>query len=189
MDYMDEDGRVLGTNRTGRRGHVLKYLALLQGPVVQGGASGAVIRRSVFDAVGLFNASLSTSADWDLWRRIACRYEIEMAPESLVRYRLRDGSMHKNVAVFERDMLAAFAMMFADPAAAAVHPLRRRAYSKLYMVLSGSYLHAGWRATSVRYAVRSIAMWPPTARYLVTFPLRVARRWLGMSSQTVEPGL
>jgi glycosyltransferase involved in cell wall biosynthesis len=188
MLYVDEQGHVSGTNRTGRRGRVLRDMALLQGTVVQGGGSGALVRSSVFKAVGLFNTTLSTSADWDMWRRIACHYEIEMVPKPLVRYRLREGSMHRNVALFEHDMLAAFAMMFADPAAAEVHPLRKRAYSKLYMMLSGSYLHAGGWTKSVKYIARSVATWPPNVRYLAEFPLRIVRR-LRTPGEDVEPGL
>ena len=48
--------------------------------------------------------------------------------EPLMRYRLRARSMHRNLDVFEHDMLHGFSSMFADPAAAEVHHLKRRAY-------------------------------------------------------------
>lgn len=186
MHVVDTDGRVIGTDRTGLRGKVLREIALLEGTAVQGGGSGAVVRKSVFETVGLFNTNLSTSADWDMWRRIACHYEIDMVRKPLVRYRQRVDSMHRNVALFERDMLAAFAMMFADPAAAQVHPLRRRAYSKLYMVLSGSYQHSGEWSKSVKYAARSVATWPPNAQYLLEFPVRFLRRRLEKITENAE---
>jgi hypothetical protein len=186
MHVVDTDGRVVGTDRTGRCGKVLREIALLQGTVVQGGGSGALVRRSVFETVGLFNTTLSTSADWDMWRRIACHYEIDMVRKPLVRYRLRADSMHRNVALFERDMRAAFAMMFADPAAADAHPLRRRAYSKLYMVLSGSYHDSGEWSKSVTFAARSVATWPPNVRYLLELPVRILRRRLETIAENAE---
>ncbi len=111
-----------------------------------------------------------------MWRRIACRYAIDMVREPLMKYRLRHASMHRNLSVFEHDMLRGFAQMFADPAAREVHALRRRSYGALYLMLCGSFLYARqWRKT-LQYAGKSIASWPPTAAYIATMPLRTVKR-------------
>src|SRR6267142_4272392 len=49
VEYIDEQGRSLGTNFTGRRGRVLRSIALLQGTIVLAGVSTAVVRRECFD--------------------------------------------------------------------------------------------------------------------------------------------
>lgn len=179
IEYIDEAGRPLGTNVSGRRGRVLKAFALLRGTVVLAGGSTVVVRRECFDEAGLFDLEMSTAADWDMWRRIACHYEVDSAREILMRYRLRRSSMHRNVDVFARDMLHAFSRMFADPAAKEVHRLRRRAYSRLYLTFSGSYLYAGDRRQCVAYAMRSIVLWPPSIGYIAAMPLRYLRRRFG----------
>jgi len=179
VEYIDEQGRTLGTNLKGLRGRVLRDIALLRETVVLAGGSTAVVRRRLFDEIGGFDPQLSTAADWDMWRRIACIAEIEVAREPLMKYRLRAGSMHRNPTVFEHDMVYGFARMFADPGAAEVHPLRRRGYGKLYLMLAGSFLEAGDTGKALTYACRSMLAWPPSAAYIVALPWRRVRRVLG----------
>lgn len=177
LQYLDAMGRPLGTSLSGRRGRVLKDIALLQGPGVPASGSSAVVRRACFERLGLFDEALSTSADWDMWRRIACHYEIEIVAEPLFFYRLHGSSMHRQVSVMEQDMLRAFAKAFADPAAAEIHPFRRRGYSKLYLMLGGSYLQAGRVGKCLAYVMRSVCLWPPSVGYVASFPMRRLRQW------------
>ena len=178
LQFISPDGQLLGTTVAGQSGQVLKEIALLRWPGSPGLGSTALIRKACVDRVGLFDVGLSTSADWDFWRRLSCAFETEMVREPLVLYRLHRTSMHCNVDVFEHDMLRAFSRAFADPEAAAIHPLRRQCYGNLYVMLSGSYLHAGRWARSLHYAMRSILTWPPSAAYLAAFPVRRIRQRL-----------
>ena len=179
VEYMDEQERALGTNTKGLRGRVLRDIALLRETVVLAGGSTAVVRKSRLEQIGLFDLELSTAADWDMWRRIACHDEVDVVREPLMKYRLRPGSMHRNPAVFEHDMLRGFERMFADPAAGEIQPLRRRAYAKLFLMLSGSFLEAGSRDKAVSYAWRSVRLWPPSLGYILALPWRRLLRRLG----------
>lgn len=174
LQRIDAAGRLLEISVEGHGGQVLKDIALLRWPGAPGIGSTALIRKACLDRVGGCDPELSTSADWDLWRRLACHYELAMVPEPLICYRMHEGSMHRNVECFERDMLRAFSRAFLDPAASAIHPLRRRCYGNLYLMLSGSYLQAGRWDKSVTYAARSVLAWPPSVAYLAAFPWR---RW------------
>jgi glycosyltransferase involved in cell wall biosynthesis len=187
LQYISTEGELLGQNLSGRSGQVLKGVALLQPPGVPASGSSALISRACFDKVGLFDTALSTSADWDMWRRIACHYEIAIVPEPLVLYRLHGSAMHRNVELFERDMLRAFSSMFEDPAASQIHPLKRHCYGNLYLTLSGSYLHAGQWRKSVKYALRSIYTWPPSLAYLLSFPYRRVRRRPNLGAGDLYP--
>ena len=180
VQYVDAEGRPLGTRISDLRGRVLRRMALLRGAGLLGPGSSMVIRRECLDCVGLFETGLTNAEDWDLCRRIACRYEIDAALEPLLLYRLHGAGMHRNVAAFERDVLRAFERMFSDPAAREVHPLRRRCYANLYVTLAGSHLYAGNRRAAARWAARGIITWPPSAGYLAAFPLRWLRRRLGI---------
>ena len=179
VQYVDESGRPLGTNFTGRRGRVLREIALLRGTVVLAGGSTAMVRRECFAKAGGFDREMSTAADWDMWRRIACYWEVDVAREPLMQYRLRPASMHRNIRVFEHDMLHGFAQMFADPAAIEVQPLRRRAYANLFLMLSGSHLEAGNVGEAIRYACRSVAAWPASLAYIAALPWRRLKRARG----------
>ena len=57
----------------------------------------AVVRREVFERVGLFDPSLRGSEDWDMWLRIAASYRVDVVPEVLACYRWHDNnSSHKH---------------------------------------------------------------------------------------------
>ncbi len=183
--YIDVDGNALGTMLDGSRGQVLEDIALLRSPGVPASGSSAMVRRSVLDNVGPFDESLSTSADWDMWRRIACHTTIDVVSEPLVLYRQHTNAMHTNVETFERDILRAFESMFADPAARAVHPLERRCYGKLYLTLAGSYLRAGNVKKSLGCLASALKAWPPGIAYVAATPLRYLARGAGKLPQTV----
>jgi glycosyltransferase involved in cell wall biosynthesis len=178
LQYVDSQGRNLERSVKGLRGQVLKKLALLEPPGVPACGSSALIRRKCFDEVGGFDRELSISADWDMWRRIACHYEIEFVSDPLVLYRQHDSAMHLKIDVFEHDMLHAFSSMFSDPAAAEVHPLRRQCYANLYSMLSGSHFYARRWGKSILYGLRTVMVWPPRLVYLLSSPLRRRRRRL-----------
>jgi hypothetical protein len=98
-----------------------------------------------------------------------------MVREALAGYRLHGMSMHRNVELFERDMLLAFERMFADPEARAIHPLERRARARLYMVLAGSFFRVGSWSRSMVYGARSLRLDPRGLRHLATLPARRLR--------------
>ena len=172
LRFVSEDGAVRGQTTDGLSGWILKELALLEKPGVPASGSSAVIRRECFDVLGLFDPALSTSADWDLWRRMAGRYEIGMVREPLVSYRLHEASMHRDVELFERDMLLAFERMFADEAASEVHPLERRAKAKLFMALAASYFRIRRWDKFLEHCRKSLVLNPNGFFRLAGFPFR-----------------
>ncbi len=46
--------------------------------------SAVMIRRSLFDAVGLFDERLPACEDYDLWLRVSCRYPVYLIDEPLI---------------------------------------------------------------------------------------------------------
>jgi glycosyltransferase involved in cell wall biosynthesis len=51
----------------------------------------ALTRRGIIDSVGGFRMDLDTSADFDLWMRIASRHKVIVVPEVLAHYRFHGG--------------------------------------------------------------------------------------------------
>ena len=64
----------------------------LHGLCVQ--TSSVMVRREVFDAVGLFNEDLLLYEDADMWSRMSERYELGIIPDPLVIYRIDADSLH-----------------------------------------------------------------------------------------------
>lgn len=175
VEDIDAEGRVLDRHLDGMSGWVADELLLFRRPVVLGGGSGVVLPRGVLDEVGGFDERLSTSADWDLFYRVARRHRIGFVPEVLLRYRLHGGNMHGNIDRMRHDMLLAFDKAFLDLQPGA-NVSRRRAYGQLHRVLSGSYLHAGRPAAAIRHLATGAVMSPSTLAYALAAPLRRLRQ-------------
>jgi glycosyltransferase involved in cell wall biosynthesis len=56
----------------------------------------AVVRRSCLDELGAFDVSLRMSIDWELWLRIATRYEFSYLDEVTYIYRMWEGQMSRD---------------------------------------------------------------------------------------------
>lgn len=185
--FVDERGVVQATSTRGRSGRVLRDFALMRDVGSMGGGSGCLIPRAALDRVGRFDERLSTSADWDLFRRLATHYDFEYVPETLVRYRLHGSGMHRNVDLLRDDMLRAFGKMFVDEAAHEVHPLRRHSYGNLFLILAASYWHAGRRRTALAYLARGLHMWPPSVVKMAVWPFRRLGSLRGSSRSRIAP--
>lgn len=85
-DYIDQSGHFL------RQGYYCHFEGnvhrrLLLGSFLESG-SNPLIRRMALEAVGGFDESLRTCEDWDLWIRLALKYEFVVVPQVHVQYRV-----------------------------------------------------------------------------------------------------
>lgn len=67
-----------------RRGWITKWLGFEN--IVP--FSSTVVRRTLLDAHGAFDESLTMGIDWDLWLRLSCDTEFDFVPDRLFIYRL-----------------------------------------------------------------------------------------------------
>jgi glycosyltransferase involved in cell wall biosynthesis len=76
------DGRRVNPRRrhVKRGGWIFRYCL----PLCAISPSAALIHRSVFDRVGMFDEALPACEDYDLWLRITARYPVLLVPEPLV---------------------------------------------------------------------------------------------------------
>jgi glycosyltransferase involved in cell wall biosynthesis len=91
---MDGAGRDLATPATTlARGRIYDAL-LVQNPVC---FSSVVVRRTVFEAVGMFDPALPLAIDYDLWLRVARHFEFDYVDEPLVRYRTGHANLSSRI--------------------------------------------------------------------------------------------
>src|SRR5262249_14353497 len=89
---MDEQGRLLHFSQpTLPRGNVLE--AMFRQNFIC--FSSAIVRRKVFDEIGLFDINLALAIDYDLWLRIAQKYPFDFVDEPLVMYRTGHASLSR----------------------------------------------------------------------------------------------
>lgn len=63
---------------------------LLGGNKILGSASSVLIKKEVFKTVGLFDENLYFGEDWDMWLRIAEKYDVDFVNEKLVYIRMHN---------------------------------------------------------------------------------------------------
>lgn len=66
------------------RGHV--FARMLARNILHGAPSSALVRRSVFATIGLFDESLPAAEDYELWLRLTRFYAVEAIPTPSIRY-------------------------------------------------------------------------------------------------------
>jgi len=172
---VDSNLRPLCITRNKSQGKTLEDL-LLRGNVI-GSICTVLCERSLFDAVGGFDRSLSQCADWDMWVRIAGRTQFLYVDLPLATYRQHGTNMSRDAGLLERDSLRVlekgFGMSCLDDH---LRGRRRVASARNYMVLAGTYFHARCYGDFIRCAGRAVAMDLRQSWRLIGFPVRALRR-------------
>lgn len=104
--------------------------------------STVMVRRSCLDAVGVFDESIFTPADWDLWLRLAERYRTGYIDIPLTKYRISDNYIFNRLDLAQREETAVVEKYFSR------HPdagkgLRGKALACLYLRFAECYFVKG----------------------------------------------
>jgi glycosyltransferase involved in cell wall biosynthesis len=83
MLILDEDGKQRGYKPEERTGKNFKELIEIGGDLP---TSTVITRKDCFDKVGVFDAALPPMEDFEMWVRIASKYDIYMLPEKVLAY-------------------------------------------------------------------------------------------------------
>lgn len=77
---------------------------LRSGNFISGSASSALVTAKAARAAGQFDENLGFGEDWDYWRRIARKFEVDFAPEPLVAIRVVRGSWGSNPSLIHDEI-------------------------------------------------------------------------------------
>lgn len=92
--------------RPALRGNV--FSKLQTGNFISGSGSSILIKADVFKEIGYFDETLNASEDWDMWLRIASKYQFDYVDENLVQIRVHASNMQKD---FSRMLASELAML------------------------------------------------------------------------------
>lgn len=87
---INSDGKEYETHHPKLKGNVLTEL-LWQADAFTGSASNPMMRAAVLQALGGYNDSISASEDWELYLRLAERYQVDYVPDIVVKIRSHRG--------------------------------------------------------------------------------------------------
>jgi glycosyltransferase involved in cell wall biosynthesis len=93
-----------------------------------------IVRRSVYETLGGFRSDLRYTLDWEMWVRIAARYDVWYEPKVLASYRRHGGAETARLSAAGAtmaDTFAAIEVICAHAPAARRDGFRQRAYRRL----------------------------------------------------------
>ena len=136
-----------------------------------------VVRREIFDEIGMFDESLAILEDWELAIRLARHGRVVGLPEPLALYRLHPGNRSHDLQLHVEPGLRVLARLFAD-ASLPVHvrARKRRIYARFYLMLMGGALRERDPRQVAHWGARAVATDPRALGYLAAMPARRMRR-------------
>lgn len=156
-DYINEAGNKLYSGSyLALNGDI--YSNLLVRNFLENG-SNPMMKRQAFIDIGGFDESLEGGQDWDLYLRLAAKYQFIAVPQVQIYYRVSSGSISSNLSRQEQQVLQVMERNFAQ-SSADIQPLKSYSLTHLYKYLScralalpPSYLN-GFKALqfSIKYA-------------------------------------
>ena len=132
-DYIDENGEFLlfGTHFTAN-GNVYENLLLTN--FLENG-SNPLIRREALIELNGFDESLVAAQDWDMWLRLARKFNFVAVPSVQVLYRVSANSLSSNLARQEKACLQVLDKAYSTSPDSVQH-LRNTSFAKLYKYLT-----------------------------------------------------
>lgn len=132
-------------------------------------ASGTLVRRTCHESLGYYDERLPHAGDWDLWLRIASRYEVGYVAAPLYGYRVHEANMHHS-SVTPRQATVENALTMSRAFSAV-----RQANPHLLQLERGCTVHALLISTTVdRNAGRAMRAWGGLVAAIRAYPLILA---------------
>ena len=108
---------------------------------IRTGPSGTIIRRQCFDRVGLFDETLASIEDRDMWLRVATQFRCVQVQSPCWWYRPHEGQMSRRASRMLENYKKVLSKFFAEHAE--YSRFRRLAWSYLYLDAAWSFLDEG----------------------------------------------
>ncbi len=132
-DWIDRSNQLLGRGSyLPEQGDVFAKL-LLNDFVASG--SNCLIRQEALAEVGDFDREVAPAEDWDMWLRLAIRYEFVLVPSAQILYRISPNSASFNVWKMEASSLRVIEKAFAIAPESLQH-LKRQSLGNRYKYLT-----------------------------------------------------
>lgn len=171
MLLVDEQGKSTGRlMKSNAEGDVWKQLVernMIACPSV-------IVRRCCFETVGIFDITLRSIEDWDMWLRLAVHYPFAVIKEPLAYYRQLPSSMSKNCQVMEQAFQIVIEKAFCSTLPEFLY-LKQRSYGYAYLCLAWKALQSRNRdyPQAINFRQQAIAHYPK---------LRFSRDYLSLST-------
>tara|TARA_B110000027_G_scaffold989_1_gene850 strand:- start:148 stop:1119 length:972 start_codon:yes stop_codon:yes gene_type:complete len=154
-----ESGKILtDENRIYTEGFILSQLLIKD---VTAPTSAYLIRKKVFDEIGCFDESLQARQDWDMWIRLAEKYEIRAVRENLMDLRHHKGprtasNPHKEINAYIKIRKKYQHLLVKQP-----KNIQKEAKANFYKRLGRVHFHHNIsKRIAFSYYIKGIALFP-----------------------------
>jgi glycosyltransferase involved in cell wall biosynthesis len=146
-----ENGGIISWRVPQHRGEI--YPLMAAGNVI-GTPSTVLLRRRCLEEVGPFDESIPYGLDYDMWIRLAERYEFEYISEPLVKYYIHENQISNNPEIMikgHESMLRKHEVLFASD---------RKGQSRRYLQLGSLHYVNHQRIQSCKWLLKAIRLHP-----------------------------
>lgn len=182
---IDEQGKPLGAvNAPDVEGNVLNYI-VEENLILCG--SAPMVRSSCLEAVQGFDQKLMSAEDWDLWIRLAARYDFAVIKEPLVLYRQHLNSKSNNIERHLKHRLKVIDKTF-ETVAINLQPFKNRALGRAYLSVAWKSLVQKDYKTSTMYRQKALSYYPQLRfgeNYIRLTAMTIAKQLLGNQGYSV----
>ncbi len=160
--FNHDDGAIIGRflqSRKPPRGRVFRQLLGKDGWFISDTAS--LIRREVFQRVGLYDETLLSYEDWDMWVRIAAAYEVDAVDEPVARCRRHPNNLVKGLdKMYRYGIVAKLKVLREQPLSPGDRRVLRHSMAHHYYGYGIKLLAAGKRDQAWEAFVQSVRLRP-----------------------------
>jgi glycosyltransferase involved in cell wall biosynthesis len=138
--FVDQQGKSKGwVHASYAEGNVWKQI--IQEPIIVCGSS-PLVRRCCFEALGVFDRNLLFAEDWDMWIRIAFRYNFAVVKEPLVSYRHHPNNKSKDCRGMLQDCHTILERAF-QSAPPELMSLKEQSYGRMNLYMAWNFIDIG----------------------------------------------
>jgi glycosyltransferase involved in cell wall biosynthesis len=120
-----------------------------------------MVKRRIFEKVGGFDILLKARQDWEMWIRIAQKYEIGVVPEALVNYGEHTGTRTASNPQKEIDAYKYIREKYKKAIEALPLSMRLQALSAYYRRMGKVYRnYKGNTVTATLWFIKALGVWP-----------------------------
>jgi glycosyltransferase involved in cell wall biosynthesis len=160
LSVIDETGKLVEGRRKmipEERGALIQELMINN---VIGTCSTVMVRKSCFDAVGLFDETLKVAEDWDMWLRLCKIFKHKRIAKPLVNYRIMRGSQSYYGKTNLENELRFLDKLFLNKEYAHKWLVKRRAYCYRYFKAARAFVENKDIRSARKYIIKSFLMNP-----------------------------
>jgi glycosyltransferase involved in cell wall biosynthesis len=159
-EVVDDSGTYIAKRKAHKiEGDLISQLIL--GNIVSGSATTSLIRGKCFKTVGLFDETLRSCEDWDMWLRIARVWNFECINQPLAKIRLHSDNMTNDPRRIEKGLFSVIEKFYSDEnLSSELSLLKPMAMAGAHRDSANFYVRSGLYKEAFSHLIKAIWMVP-----------------------------